>query len=124
MSEVHYSLSISDLMIVDGFKEAYGKRDEETIKRILFENGMDVNKPYEEHVCEHRNLRNQHVHCSRYEGLSRLDPWWLKESGCATLEMWIASAKDPSFREELKNVSREQNRSAEREYTSKNYSKE
>ena len=124
MSGVEYNLSLSDLMLVDGFKEAYGKKDEATIRKILFENGMDVSKPYEEHVCGHRNLRYQHVHCSRFEGKARLDPWWLKESGCATLEMWIASSDDPSFRDELKQVSREQNRSVERDYKSKNYNKD
>jgi len=121
---VYHNLSISDLMGVDGFKEAYGTKDEATIKRILFENGMDVAKPYEENVCGHRNLKNQHVHCSRYEGIERTDYFWLKESGCATLEAWIASSNDLSFREEMRSLSKETNKSAEREYVSKNYTKE
>lgn len=121
---MYHSLSISDLMLVDGFKQAYGQKDEKTINRILFENGMDISKPFEEHVCGHRNLRNQHVHCSRYEGFVRTDSWWLKESGCATLEAWLASTDDDSFRAEMKHLSREQNRSGERNYNSEDYDKE
>lgn len=121
---MYHNLSISDLNLVEGFKEAYSSKDVATIKRMLFENGMDINKEYEEHVCEHRNLRNQHVHCSRYEGEERTDYAWIKESGCATLEAWIASAKDSSIREDMRCMSKEQNRSVEREFNYKDYSKE
>lgn len=121
---MYHNLSISDLMLVEGFKEAYGKKDETTIKRILFENGMDVTKAFEENVCAHRNLRNQHVHCSRYEGMERCDIPWLK-GGAASLDAWIASTGDASFRDELRGMSRERNKSVESiEYDSKNYAKE
>lgn len=96
-----YNLSVSDLVLVDGFKEAYARIDNETIKLFLHRNGLDTEQDYELVQVTHRNLRNQVVNGQRYEGSERLDDEWIK-SGYASLEARIEAVEDPSLRRTLR----------------------
>lgn len=102
----YHNLSLSDLIEVEGFAEAYGKDNKKQIREILWNCGMDTTQEVEEFVCEHRNLRKQVVKCLRYNGYERTDKEWLS-SGVATLEAVIASSEDPHLRQELRTMSRE-----------------
>lgn len=102
----YHNLSLSDLLEVEGFAEAYGANDKKKMKEILWNCGMDTTQEVEEMFCEHRNLQNQVVKCLRYSGYERTDKEWIK-SGYATLEAIIASSKDPYLRKELRTMSRE-----------------
>lgn len=101
-----YSLSFSDLMMIDEFKVAVKDNDQEKIRRILFENGMEVSKNYEVRVCNHRTLTNKEFNGPRFEGEERLDDVWIK-SGAASLEATIESVKDASVRYDLRVMSRQ-----------------
>lgn len=83
-----YYLSLSDLIKVDGFAEAFSLNDKEKIDDVLFENGMDVSKNIFENECNHRNLTGDVIYCLRYEGAERSDRSW-KDTGAATLDAWI-----------------------------------
>lgn len=97
---VDFSLSMSDLVLIKEFAEAFGKDDKETIKKILFENGMDTNAEIEEVACTHRNLQGKVVNCIRYEGLERSDPEWLKNPACSW-DARVAACDDPHLRIQL-----------------------
>ena len=97
---VDFSLSMSDLVLIKEFAEAFGKDDKETIKKILFENGMDTNAEIEEVVCTHRNLQGKVVNCVRFEGLERSDPEWLKNPACSW-DARVAACDDPHLRIQL-----------------------
>lgn len=99
-------LSLSDLMLVDGFKECYASQDKEGLFNILFTNGLDTKKGVKERVCLHRNLRGQAVHCLRYEAIERVDRLW-KDTGCASLDAWVNDTADPFLRSILKDMSRD-----------------
>lgn len=99
-----YSLSISDLILVDGFKEAFAYADVDNIKLYLHQNGMDVDKEFDLVRRTHRNLRNQLVNGERYEGQERTDVAWVK-SGYASLEAIIESEKDSNLRQTLREMS-------------------
>ena len=101
-----FALSFSDLMLVDGFKEAIKNEDVHTINRILFVNGMDVGKKVEIRSCNHRNLQGKAFNGPRYEGQERLDHAWTK-SGAASMEAIIESTKDPVMRIELRIMSKQ-----------------
>lgn len=97
---VHYYLSVSDLLLVEGFKEAYGSGDKEKIFSILKANGMDVDEGVDEVFCTHRNLRGDVVKCIRYEGFELTTKEWLN-LGAASLEAHIAACPDASKRVHL-----------------------
>jgi hypothetical protein len=97
MSGVPYSLSVSDLLLVEGFQEAYGSGDKEKIAKILQANGMDTTQGVDEVFCAHRNLRGEVVTCVRYEGFELTTPEWLA-SGAASLDAHIGACKDVSKR--------------------------
>lgn len=99
-----FSLSLSDLLLVDGFKEAYSKEDHRTVNKILFMNGLDVKKKVDVVVALHRNLRNQIVTCERYEGCERMDEAWLK-SGYASMYAIIEATGDDNLRHTLRIMS-------------------
>ena len=105
-----FSLSLTDLLLVEGFQEAFGKDDKETIHKILFNNGMETKYGVEEVVCKHRNLRNQVVECLRYEASESQDIKWLK-SGAASWEVQLDSCEDVYMRDELLAMSKESNNS-------------
>ena len=68
-----FALSISDLILVDGFKEAFAYADTDEVKLYLHRNGLDIEKEFELVRRAHRNLRNQVVNGERYEGQERTD---------------------------------------------------
>lgn len=80
---VGFNLSLSDLMLVDNFAEAFGKNDKETIYKILEQNGFDTSMGVEEVVCQHRNLRGKVVNCLMYQGHERSDSTWMRSEGCS-----------------------------------------
>lgn len=100
-----YSLSVSDLLLVDGFAQAFAKGAEglPEVMTILHTNGMDTNKKVELVLCQHRNLRNNVVLCERYEGSERLDPAWIK-SGYASLDAQIEAEGDSNLRYTLRTM--------------------
>ena len=97
MSGVPYSLSVSDLLLVEGFQEAYGSGDKEKIAEILLANGMVTKQVVFVVFCTHRNLRGEVVTCVRYEGFELTTPEWLA-SGAASLDAHIGACKDVSKR--------------------------
>lgn len=96
-------LSLSDLVLVDGFKTAFDLEDKEAIEAILHQNGMDVSAGYRTEVKLHRNLQNKVVKCGMYIGFERLDDEWIK-SGAASMEAIIASSKDDNLRFTLRKM--------------------
>lgn len=80
---IGYSLSLSDMLLVQGFKEAFGNNDQELIKKYLYDNGLDSSLGLDEVVCEHRNLRGQVVNCLRWEAHERNDGSWMSSDGCS-----------------------------------------
>lgn len=116
MSGVPYSLSLSDLYLIDNFKEVFDSLprntvhwpngpEKEFVMKTLYENGMLTHDVEVSEPINHRNLRNQVVLCSRIEGFERCDEQWLR-SGCASLDAVIAGCQDSSLRAELKAHSR------------------
>ncbi|MNF40758.1 hypothetical protein D3C85_783530 [compost metagenome] len=99
-----YNLSVSDLILVDGFGEAFASSDEQKIKEVLFQNGLDSSKEFEVIRVTHRNLRNQVVNGELYIGSERLDPEWIK-SGFASLAARIEATDDASLRQTLRVMS-------------------
>jgi len=83
MAQVGHSLSLSDLLMVTNFKEAFGKNDKKAINQFLYENGLDTAETIDEVTCRHRNLQGNIVECLRYEGIERRDPQWLRSEGCS-----------------------------------------
>ncbi|ADX32075.1 hypothetical protein VL2_gp093 [Pseudomonas phage vB_PaeM_VL12] len=109
--KVEFSLSVSDLRLVTGFKEAfaaYQAGNPKVLAALLYRNGMDTTQPYEVVHREHRNLRGQHISGERFEGYERLDESWIKK-GAPSEEAIIASAKDGSLRDELIHMGRRLN---------------
>jgi hypothetical protein len=104
---IGHTLSISDLLLIDNFKEAFGKDDKQSIEKILFENGMDITEPYSLEFSKHRNLRGNIVSCQRYVGEERQDQKWLK-SGAASWEAIVESC-DLDLRIALKTMSQQSN---------------
>lgn len=104
--KVDYALSVSDLWLVEGFKEAFMTGNEAKVKQYLFENGMDVAGGFEEVLCQHRNLQNKVTMCIRYEGYERLDKEWI-QSGAASMDAVIGSSNDPHMRATLRTMSKQ-----------------
>jgi hypothetical protein len=103
---VEYSLSFSDLMMIDRFKVAIKEEDIQAVHRVLFENGLDVSQGATVVSCIHRNLQGKEFTGPRYEGYERLDSVWVK-SGAASMEAIIESTCDKSLRKELRTMSRQ-----------------
>lgn len=103
---VGFNLSLSDLLLVEGFAEAFGKDDKQTIYKILEENGLDTEMGVEEVVCKHRNLRGNVVDCLMYQGHERSDEWL--KSGAAS---WDAIVDNCSLdlRIDLKTIGAQSN---------------
>src|ERR1043165_53667 len=104
---VGHTLSISDLLLIKSFQEAFGNDDKQAIEKILFENGMDIEEPYTVEFSQHRNLRGQIVSCDRYVGEERMDKYWLK-SGTASWEIQV-EACDLDLRIQLKSMGQQSN---------------
>lgn len=72
---VGFNLSLSDLLLCEGFAQAFGEDNKEEISKFLFNNGLDVSMGVDEVVCKHRNLRGNVVDCLMYQGHERSDEW-------------------------------------------------
>lgn len=72
---VGFNLSLSDLLLCEGFAKAFGEDNKEDISKFLFKNGLDVSMGVDEVVCKHRNLRGNVVNCLMYQGHERSDEW-------------------------------------------------
>lgn len=99
-----YALSFHDLMLVDGFKEAYEIQNSKVFESILQTNGFDVSLGYELVACNHRTINNIEYYGIRVEGFERTDPAWIA-TGCASLEARIESTNDKSLRKTLRVMS-------------------
>jgi len=97
---IGHTLSVSDLLLIDDFKTAFGSDDKKAIEKILFENGMDINEPVSLEFSKHRNLRGNIVSCERYVGEERQDLSW-RQSGAASWDCIVASC-DLDLRIQLK----------------------
>lgn len=127
---VDFALSVSDLNLVEGFKEEFGVSidsfpdqyevveevgerhvfvKDTNVLKYLYSNGMDTEEKVEIVFVQHRNLQNKVVSCYRFEGQERLDNEWI-QSGCATMNAVIASSKDDSMRFVLRSMSAEVSR--------------
>lgn len=101
----HYSISLSDLILIEDFSKAYGYNDTETMNKILYLNGMEVSQGYSIESKQHRNLQGKVVTCPRFEGVERIDREWI-QSGAASMEAYVASS-DPEVQRDMKNMSRQ-----------------
>lgn len=104
---IGHTLSISDLLLIDNFKSAFGSDDKKAIENILFENGLDTAEPYTLEFSKHRNLRGNIVSCERYVGEERQDASWIK-SGAASWPAVVESC-DLELRIQLKTMGRSYN---------------
>lgn len=102
---MHYSLSLSDLILDKHFVEVYGTNNLTEVKKILFKYGMDVSQPVEEVVRTHRNRQNKIVTCLRFEGFERIDDVY-RHSGYCTTEAYIFT-EDASLARELCGVGKQ-----------------
>ena len=98
-----YYLSEADLYLLDEYRNNVDMPKEQ-LEKILFTNGLDINKPYELLEDTHRTLRNKIYTGKRWFGRERLDKDW-QLSGCASIEAVIASSKDPEHRFTLRQMS-------------------
>lgn len=105
---VGFNLSLSDLLLVEGFAEAFGKDDNQAIYKILEENGFDTSMGVEAVVCKHRNLRGNVVDCLMYQGHERSDEWLT--SGAASWDN-ILEHSSLDLRIELKTMGKSYNNS-------------
>jgi hypothetical protein len=103
---VGFNLSLSDLLLVNGFAEAFGEDNKEQINKFLFDNGLDISMGVDEVVCKHRNLRGDVVDCLMYQGHERSDEWL--KSGAAS---WDAIVDNCSLdlRVDLKTIGAQSN---------------
>ena len=104
---IGHSLSLSDMLLVDGFKEAFGTDNKELINNYLYDNGLDCSLGVDEVVCQHRNLRGQVVNCLRWEAHERSDSEWLGGEGCSWENTLEHSSLD--LRIQLKTMSQQSN---------------
>lgn len=74
---VGFNLSLSDLLLCEGFAQAFGEDNKLEINKFLFDNGLDVSMGVDEVVCKHRNLRGNVVDCLMYQGHERSCKEWL-----------------------------------------------
>lgn len=97
-----YALSLSDLLLVDGWKLS----DIESVERILYENGMDVELGWSTEALLHRNLQNKVVDTIRFCGIQRGDKEWLPYMN---VEDMIAATTDSYLKADMMVMSRRSN---------------
>ncbi|QNO00296.1 hypothetical protein QGX21_gp100 [Pseudomonas phage phiPsa315] len=99
-----YALSFHDLMLVDGFKEAYETQNKKVFEAILQTNGFDIKLGYELVACNHRTINKIEYYGIRVEGFERTDKAWIA-TGCASIEAQIEATNDKSLRHTLRAMS-------------------
>lgn len=104
---VGFNLSLSDLLLVEGFAEAFGKDDKQTIYKILEQNGFDTSMGVEEVVCKHRNLRGNVVDCLMYKGHELSTEEWFA-TGAASWDNVVANC-DVNLRIDLLTMGQQNN---------------
>lgn len=103
---VQRAISFWDLMCYEESKNAIKEGDEEKIKDILYNLGMDTDIPYVIEECYHRPLKrkdNTPWFGPRFVGIERQDEEYLN-SGYASWEAKVAASDDPYLRMELKRM--------------------
>lgn len=103
-ADVRYVISMYDLANLDVCKGG-GCSNLSTgeLEQVLFDNGLDVRKPYSYCVGEHRpKSSNQIVNSGYFEGFERCDDAWMK-SGAASIEV-VIETEGTALREELYNI--------------------
>lgn len=99
-------LSFGELKLIPEFRLALMKQDVEEFKRILYENGLDVEKGYNVSKSLHRMRTSNQVYDGfRVDGTERTDKEWIA-SGCASLEALQhgLGGRDYSMVQELKKL--------------------
>lgn len=114
-------ISFSDLLLVDGWKEAFASDNKVEISRRLYACGVDIAKPWSVEFSTHRNLQGQIVSCERIISKERGDPTWIK-SGGASDQVKLEQHEGSMFKE-LAGMGRRGITSAEGTYNSKDYNK-
>ena len=100
--DFNYALSLSDLILVDGWQA----NDIESVERILYENGIDVELGWCTERLLHRNLQNKVVDTIRFCGIQRGDKEWLPYMN---VEDMIANTTDSYMKADLMVMSRRSN---------------
>ena len=100
--DFNYALSLSDLILVDGWQA----NDIESVERILYENGIDVELGWCTERLLHRNLQNKVVDTIRFCGIQRGDKEWLPYMN---VEDMIANTSDSYMKADLMVMSRRSN---------------
>ena len=100
--DFNYALSLSDLILVDGWQA----NDIESVERILYENGIDVELGWCTERLLHRNLQNKVVDTIRFCGIQRSDKEWLPYMN---VEDMIANTTDSYMKADLMVMSRRSN---------------
>ncbi len=107
--KVFRAISLYDLMYYKESKEAIINKDEEGLKKILYNLGLDIYEHYELEECTHRPLLkkdNLGWYGARYIGSERMDKAYL-ESGYASFEAKICATEDFGLKSELEKMSRQ-----------------
>lgn len=102
---VEHSLSLSDLLLIDGMIQATKNNDRGFLENILYDNGLDVSRGYSCVTLTHRNLQGNVVNCPRYQGYERYDDIWIK-TGAPSFDVRIALCKTPEDREHFRKIVR------------------
>ena len=98
-----YSLSLSDLILVDGWQA----NDIESVERILYENGIDVELGWCTERLRHRNLQHNVVDTLCFQGVQRKDNKWRKVG--MSFEDQVANTKDSFLKADMMVMSRRSN---------------
>lgn len=115
-------ISLSDLMLLDSWKQAAKEDNKKDMYRVLFLNGVDIKKPFTYEYCTHRNLQGQIVTCERIVGHERSDEAFLK-SGYASYQVRVEARGDGSFSRHIDGMGYRPLVSAEGGYDSRDYDK-
>ena len=98
-----FYLSVSDLVLLDDWVDAFARNDKVAMNKVLWKNGMNTSLSIEEEYCTHRNLQNKEATCVRYVGRERTDKEWLS-LGAASLDAHIESSGCKEMINELKQL--------------------
>lgn len=101
---VPYNLSMYDLLQIPLFKMAAKQNDVRVLESVLWENGLDVTKPYKGVKRLHRALTtNNPINMIRYEGWERSDKDYINSGNCS-LDAYVNNSGDASLVRELQSL--------------------